>query len=127
MKNARSNGFILTLVLLCLGLMSVILMVLTTGTQTMLSQTDRMYVSAVESNLVSSGAAWAAVQLPQGALVASDQRTPLDVDALSERPCRLSVRLMDRSDTQATIDISTTCSKARWTLTRSHKYAIPAP
>ena len=109
-----------------LGLMAVILLALTTGTQTLLSQADRMYLSAVERNLIASGTAWAAAQLPAGQLTAADQGTPLDAGVLSERPCTLSVRLVNRTDNEAVVDVSTSCSKARWTLTHSHSYAISA-
>jgi hypothetical protein len=125
MKTIRPNGFVLTLVIVALGLMTVILLVLTTGTQTMLSQTDRMYVSAVENDLIASGTAWAAAQLSAGRLTASDQGTPLDAGVLSERPCQLTVRLINRADNRAIVDISTSCSKARWTLTHSRSYTIP--
>jgi hypothetical protein len=126
MRTARSDGFILTLVILALGMMGVMLLVLTTGTQTMLSQTDRMYLSAVESNLISSGTAWASTRLPTEGLAASDQSTQLDAGALSDRPCSLSVRLANRTDSQATLQISTSCGKAKWTLTHSRMYEIPA-
>ena len=125
MRTARSNGFILTLVIVFLGLMAVVLLVLTDGTQTVLSQTDRMYLSAVESNLISSGAAWASAQLSADRLTPSNQGTELDARSLSDRPCSLSVRLTNRIDKQADIHISTSCSKARWTLARSRTYAIP--
>jgi hypothetical protein len=125
MRTARSNGFILTLVILFLGVMAVVLLVLTDGTQTMLSQTDRMYLSAVENNLVSSGAAWASTQLSADRLAASNQATDLDAKLLSDRPCAVSVRLANRTDDQANVRISTSCSKARWTFTHSCTYAIP--
>ena len=125
MKTTGPNGFVLTLVIVALGLMTVILLALTTGTQTMLSQTDRMYVSAVENDLIASGTAWASTQVPAGRLTASDQGTSLDAGLLSERPCKLIVRLVNRDDNRAVVDVSTSCSKARWTLTHSRSYAIP--
>jgi hypothetical protein len=125
MRTARSSGFILTLVIVFLGLMAVVLLVLNEGTQIMLWQTDRMYLAAVESNLVSSGAAWAAAQIAASRSAPSDQGAELDAKFFSDRPCSLSVRLMSRTDDQANIRISTSCSKASWTSSHSRTYAIP--
>jgi hypothetical protein len=126
MNTARSKGFILTLVIVALGSMAVFMAVLTAGTEMMLMQTDRMYLSAIESDLISSGTAWASTRLSQGDLTGSSQDTRLDVNALSDRPCSLSARLANRTDSEATVDISTFCRKSRLTQTRTGKYAIPA-
>jgi autotransporter translocation and assembly factor TamB len=125
MRTARSSGFILTMVIVFLGLMAVVLLVLTEGTQIMLWQTDRMYLAAVQSNLISSGAAWTSVQLSAGNTALSDREIELDAKSFSNRPCAVSVRLMSRTDSEAQIHIATSCSKARWTLTRARNYAIP--
>ena len=125
-RNHQSSGFILTTVIVFLGIMGIVLLVLADGTNTMLSQTDRMYLKAVESNLISSGAAWASQQLSADRLAVSDQPTQLDAKPFSTLPCSLSVRLTNRTAGQADIRIATSCTKARWTLTHSRLYAIPA-
>jgi hypothetical protein len=126
MRMAKSSGFVLTLVIVCLGLMAVVLLVLSDGTQTMLWQTDRMYLAAVERNLVSSGAAWASAQLSAGHPVPSQLATDLDAKLLSDRPCSLSVGLVSQADAQADVRIAVSCSKARWTVAHSHTYEVPA-
>jgi hypothetical protein len=124
MRTARSNGFIMVSVIVVLGLMAVVMLVLAEGTQTMLWQTDRMYLAAVETNLVSSGAAWASVQLSANRLPASGQVTELDAKSFSDRPCQLSIRLLGQSGDQTNVQISTSCSKSRWTFEHSRTYAI---
>jgi hypothetical protein len=121
----KSNGFVMTSVIVFLGVMGVVLLVLAQATNTMVFQTDRMYLKAVEDNLISSGAAWAAQQLSSDRMAVSKQPTELDATSFSDRPASLSVQLVNLADHRADVRIATSCTKARWTLTQSHIYIIP--
>jgi hypothetical protein len=127
MKTTREEGFILTMVILFLGLMSIVLLFLNEGVQTTLSQADRMYLAAVEQNLAASGAAWAASQLSADHPIPADRALDLDSKAFGDHPCGLSVRLAKRSDSRSEVVVSTTCAKSRWEFSRSRTYAIPTP
>ena len=127
MKRRKRNGTVLTLVIFALGLVAAIMVLLTEGAKTMLYQADAAHLRAVQGNLVASGLAWARHNMIDSNHPAGADPAQLDVEPLSERSVELTVRLVERADRQATVHVTTSCTKARQTLRSAEDYTIQAP
>jgi len=127
MKRRKRNGTVLTLVIFALGLVAAIMVVLTEGAKTMLYQADAAYLRAVQGNLTASGLAWAQHNMIDSNQPAGTDHVQLDVEPLSERSVELTVRLVEREDSEATVNITTSCTKARQTLHSAKDYTIQSP
>ena len=125
MKTRNNKGFLLTFVIVGLALMGTIMFVLTAGANTMLFQADTAYLQAVQRNLTSSGLAWAQVHISRSA--AAGEPVPLNTEIFDAPNAALTVKITQVQADQATIHISTTCSKGRRTLRAAHDYVIDLP
>lgn len=128
MRKANKSGFVLSMVIVALGLLAVVMAVLTEGTNTMLFHADRAYLQAVERNLAASGLAWARRQSLQGQAAVSAEPVALDVASLHVRQGSLAVSFVQVGPAGAEVRIEASCVKGRRSLHDEHEYAIePAP
>jgi len=127
MKSRTKNGSVLGLVIVMLGLVSVALLVLTESSNTMLFQADRAYLGAVQRNLTASGLAWAQHHVADSNEPLGQEPLPLDVTSLSTRPATLAVGVVETGDRQASIHITSSCTKARQRLSAAQDYVISLP
>jgi hypothetical protein len=125
MKTRNNKGFLLTLVIVALALMGTIMFVLAAGANTMLFQADTSYLLVVQRNLTSSGLAWAQAHVSRGAAVG--EQVEFNTAAFDAPNAALTVKITQVQADQATIHISTTCSKGRHTLRAAHDYVIDLP
>lgn len=125
MKGARKEGFILTLVIVALGLLGVVMAVLTGGANTMLFHADRAYLQAVERNLKASGLAWARHRAAQTDAVASVEPAELDTSSLAVRQATLTVAFTKVGTGTVDVRIETTSAKGRHRLNASNDYVLP--
>ncbi|UCD50707.1 MAG: hypothetical protein JSW27_24695 [Phycisphaerales bacterium] len=124
MKTARQDGFVLTLVIVALGLMGVVMAVLAGAGNTMLFHADRAQVEAVERNLTASGLAWARHQALQPGATVTAQPVELDVRAFGIRQARLAVSFAQTDAGSVDVRIEASCSKGRQTARTQRQYAI---
>ncbi|MBN1508400.1 MAG: hypothetical protein JW955_16240 [Sedimentisphaerales bacterium] len=125
MKTRNNKGFLLTLAIVALALMGTIMLVLAAGANTMLFQADTAYLQAVQRNLTSSGLAWAQVHISPDA--AAGELVELNTEVFDAPNAVLTVKVAQAQADQATVRISTTCSKGRRTLNAAHDYIIDLP
>ena len=127
MKQTKKRGFVLTLVIVALGLMGVVMAVLTGGANTMLFQADRAYLEAVERNLTASGLAWARHRVVQGDVVPSTVPTELDVSRLKGRQAALAVSFTRIDSLSASVQLETNCVKGRHAFKASDEHTLDLP
>ena len=117
----KRKGFILIYALVMLCLLSVFLGVMTHGLQSLIYQTNRDELAAVERNLQLSGLAWASQHPGQ-------QAVALDTNDLSSRPATLNVSVTPGPSGVLEVRLQTSCTYATQSLksTRTERIA-PAP
>lgn len=124
MKTARQNGFVLTLVIVALGLMGVVMAVLAGASNTMLFHADRAQVEAVERNLAASGLAWARHQVLQPGATMAAQPMELDVRTFRIPQARLAVSIAQADAGSVDVRIEASCGKGRQTARTQRQYGI---
>jgi hypothetical protein len=124
MRNPKTEGFVLVLVIVALGLVGVVMLVLTEGANTMLFHADRAYLEAVERNLTASGLAWARQQAVQSDAAASAVSTELDVTRLKGPQAALTVSFTSVESAAATVQVGTRCAKGRHIFQTSDEHTL---
>ena len=124
MKNERKNGFVLVLVIVAMAIIGVTMLVLSTGANTMLFQSNTAYLQACQRNLVASGLAWAKQQIKSRSKENLDRTTKLDVTEMDIRGSTLAVFIRIPTDKEPEVQINASCSRARRTLRHDDKYRI---
>ena len=124
MKRVRKSGFILSLVIVALGLLGVVMAVLGQGTNTMLFHANRAYLRAVERNLTASGLAWTQYQVRQGQADVSAEPVRLDIGSLHIRQGTLAVSFVQVGPASVDVRVEATCAKGRRSVSDEHNYAI---
>ena len=128
MKAPKTDGFVLVLVIVALGLTAVVMAVLTAGANTMLFHADRAQCQAVQRNLRLSGLAWARHRLADPNIAAATDPVALETDALSPRDATLAVSFPEADTDPGQILINTACSKGRHALSATRTYPVsPKP
>ena len=124
MKKTRQNGFILILVIVSIALIGAVMFVLTDDSNTMLFQSDRAYLRAVQRNLIASGLAWARHSVKTQRTETFNKPVELDITNLNTRDSALSVTIDAAADRKPQVQIDASCTRARRTLTSQNKYQI---
>ena len=124
MKKKREKGFILILVIILIALIGIVMSFLTTMSNTMLFQSNKQYLQACERNLIASGKAWSKINIPKESGDSSDQMLELDVTEMNIRGSSLNVKLGIPAKAQPQVQIRTSCSRGRKTLTSDKTYTI---
>ena len=124
MKKTREKGFILILVVLLIELIAIIVYILTSQAQTILYQANSMHLQACERNLIASGKAWTKINLPKDSGDISGKMIELDVTEMNIRRSSLNVKLSIPAETGPQVQIRTSCSRGRKTLTSDQTYTI---
>ena len=124
MKKNREKGFILILVILLIQMIGIIVYILTSEAQTILYQANSTHLQACERNLIASGQAWAKINIPKDSGDISGKTIELDVTEMNIRGSSLAVNLSIPAETQPQVQIKTSCSRGRKTLTSDQTYTI---
>lgn len=125
MRKRNSQGFLLTFAIVGLALMGTIMFVLAGGANAMLFHADTAYLQAVQRNLISSGLAWAQVHISHD--TAAGEPVELNTESFDTPNAALTVRITQVQANQATVRISTACSKGRRTLRTARDYIVDVP
>jgi uncharacterized membrane protein (Fun14 family) len=120
----RQNGFVMVFVIVILALVGIYMIVLTSDANTFLFQADHAYLEACEQNLTASGLAWAKKNIdntkpPTGAF-------DLNAAAMNIRGAVISINVFPGKNGASQVQVSTSCSRARQTLTSARKFTIEA-
>jgi hypothetical protein len=120
----RQNGFVMVFVIVILALIGMYMIVLTNDANTFLFQADRAYLEACEQNLTASGLAWAKKNIDN--TKTSTGAFELDAAAMNIRGAVISVNVSPGKKGASQVRVSTSCSRARQTLTSARKFTIKA-
>ena len=120
----RAGGFVLILAVMTMAMVAIAALVLAETSATMLFQTDRVYLEAVQRNLAASGLAWSR-RNTQSLSAELGKVVELDTGDMRLRDSSLSIQADNLSDGVVDIRVTTSCKKGRQTLSRSDKYTIP--
>jgi len=124
MKKIRQNGFVLLLVIIAIAMVGTATYVLADGSNTMLFQSDTVYLQACERNLTASGLAWAKQNIKNRNQGSFNKMIELDTANLGIRDSSLNVFISISQDKQAEVRINTSCSRASRTFKRNNRYII---
>ena len=97
---------------------------LTAASNTMLYQSNTAYLQACERNLIASGLAWSKINLQKESGETSGEMVELDVTEMNIRGSSLNVKLSVPAENRPQIQIRTSCSRGRKTLTSDKTYSI---
>lgn len=120
----RQNGFIMVFVIVILTLIGMYMIVLTGDANTLLFQADIAYLEACEQNLTASSLAWAEKNIDN--TMAPTGAFELDAAAMNIRGAVISINVSPEKNGASQVQISTSCSRARQTLTSVRKFTIEA-
>ena len=124
MKHRQQNGFVLLLVVVAIALIGAEMFVLTSSSNQILFQSDTAYLQAIERNLVTSGLAWARRNMNNEGIETFNRPIELDVASMNIYGATLSVHIDTAKDEEAEVQIETSSSRDRRTLSRNYRYRI---
>ena len=132
-----SSGFVLVYVILLVCMVGLFMTVLTGGTTSMIRQTNKAQVKAIERDLQLSGLAWAARhrskrgETPEASgqaaanPIVTGQTVQLDAMALSTRPAQLNIVISGVAEGRpASVQISTNCTYGTQTVDQTTTYVL---
>ena len=124
MNKQRKNGFVLVLVITAMAIIGLEMHVLSSGSNTMLFQSDRAYLEACKRNLIASGLGWAKHNIQNNSKENIEKSVELNIDKLNIKESSLivTIRIPTKEEMQAQINVS--CSRKRRTLRSDEKYQI---
>lgn len=123
-ETRKHGGFVLTLVIVALGLMGVVMAVLAGAGNSMLFHADRAQVQAVERDLLASGLAWARHQVQRPEDATMSEAVELDVRAFHIPQAHLAVSLIPADAAPVSVRVDATCMKGRQTGRAQRRYDL---
>ncbi len=124
MKRRKRNGFVLVLVITAIAVIAVEMFALAGIANTMQFQSHSAYLQACERNLLASGLMWAKQNVQNGSREVFDKTIQLDVGRMNIRGSALDVTITVSPDNEAEVQINSSCTRGRQTLTGGNKYKI---
>ena len=124
MKNTRQKGFALVLVIIAMAIIGLEMLVLSSGSNTMLFQSDRAYLEACKRNLITSGQAWAKQNIRNNRPETFGKSVELNVDKLNIKESSLIVSITVPSGKEPQAQINVSCSRSKHTFKSDKKYQI---
>lgn len=124
MKRLRNRGFVLLFVIVAIALVGVIMIVLTTGSDTMMFQSDMAYLRAIERNLTASGLAWARLNVLDKSPETFNRTVSLDLANVGIRGSSLTIAIGAATDKQVEVRINTSCARGRRTRDHAEEYMV---
>jgi hypothetical protein len=116
-KNSNTNtkdnkGTVLVLVISIMGFMGVVMLFLSSASNTMNFQTNKVYLEACERNLTSSGLSWAKANIKNETITDFNDTIPLDVNDMNILRSSLELKI-NQNNEQNEVQIKTSCGQAR--------------
>jgi hypothetical protein len=124
MRKTRQNGFVLILVIVAIAVIGVQMSVLADIANTMQFQSNTAYLTACERNLLASGLVWARENAGNNSGEFFDKTVQLDASKMNIRGSALNITIHRTSDSQAEVQVDTSCSRGRQTQKSTGKYEI---
>ncbi|MHC4328853.1 MAG: type II secretion system protein [Planctomycetota bacterium] len=124
MKRRKRNGFVLVLVITAIAIIAVEMFALAGIANTMQFQSHSAYLQACERNLLASGLTWAKQNIQNESRETFDKTIQLDVSRMNIRGSALDVTITVSPDDGAEVQINSSCTRGRQTLTGGNKYRI---
>lgn len=112
------------LVIAVIAVIGMVMYLLANDSNIMLFQSNAAYLRAVERNLTASGLAWAKKNIKNQNNEAFEKSIELDVADMNIRESSLTVFIYAPTDKEPEVQINTSCSRSRRTLTNNNKYRI---
>lgn len=124
MKKRKRKGFILVAVIGVLAAVGIGMYVLIGGSNALLFQSNSVYLEACEANLTASGLAWAKKNIKAGNEEIFDKSIELDVSDMKIGRGSLNVNVSRPVNKRPEVQIHSSCSRGRQTLSRRDNYKI---
>ncbi len=129
MKHSNKNinnikGTVLILVISIIGFMGVVMLFLSTASNTMNFQTNKVYLQACERNLISSGLNWAKTNLKNETITDFNDTIILDVNDMNILRSSLEIKVNPSSDDQNEVRIRTSCGRAKLNIKTSETFKL---
>ena len=125
MKKPRQKGFALVLVITAMAVIGLEMYVLTGGSNIMLFQSDTAYLEACKRNLITSGLAWAKLNVRNNNKETFEKTVELDVSKMNIHDASLIVTIRGLpTDEEPQAQINVSCSRSRRTFKADDKYNI---
>ena len=120
-KRKSRAGFVLVFVAFLIAVVGLEMFVLTSGSNTILQQSDRALLQAVEENLIASGLEWAKVNIGRGG-ISTGQEVSLAVPEAGGREAELKIVVESKGEHTARVRVETVCGAAKLKLVHSKAY-----
>ncbi len=124
MKGLKRNGFVMVLVITAMAVIAVEMFALAGIANTMQFQSHSAYLQACERNLLASGLAWAEQNIQNESGDILDKTVELDVSRMNIRAAALDVTTETPAGGQAQVQVNSSCTRGRQTLTGEGRYRI---
>ncbi|MHC4067964.1 MAG: hypothetical protein ACYS18_00405 [Planctomycetota bacterium] len=124
MKKRRQNGFMLLAIIGVLAAVGIGMYVLIGGSNALLFQSNRAYLQACEANLTASGLVWAEKNIKAGDEEIFDKSIELDISDMKIGRGSLNVNVSRPANKSPEVQIHSSCSRGRQTLSRRDNYKI---
>ncbi len=125
MAGARRNGFALVIAIMAMLMVGFAIFILTACSNTLMDQSDAIYLRAFERNLTASGLAWAERNAQRAGVLG--KTIELDVAGLYVGSPELTVAVGTGEDDTLQIEVSTSASHKRRTIRQNRKYTLELP
>ncbi len=118
MKNSKTNtkdnkGTVLVLVISIMGFMGVAMLTLSSASNMLNFQTNKVYLEACERNLTSSGLSWAKTHIKNETITDFNDTISLDVNDMKILRSSLELKISNQNNEQKEVQIKTSCGQAR--------------
>lgn len=124
MKKTRQNGFVLMLVIAAMAVIGAEIFFLSRDSNTVLFQTNEVYLEACEQNLIASGLVWAKQNAGNGNAEFFNKKIELNTGDLDVKNATLSITMGAPVNKEAKVQINTSCQRGRRILRHSGEYRI---
>lgn len=124
MKTRKPNGFIIILLVMVIALITVVLVFLSTASNTMMFQANDVYLQACERNIISSGLNWAKTSIQKDNSQIFNNMIELDITEMDILNSSLDIKISGPTEEQYQVQIQTSCGRARLNLISEETYII---
>ena len=123
-RQEKNAGFTLVIIIVMLALVTVEMLALTGGSNTILFQADNAYLEAVEQNMIASGLAWAKNNIKNNVMENFNKTVELDIDHINLDRATLRVIIEKPENKTTQVQINTSCTRSRQTLKHKKKNQV---
>jgi hypothetical protein len=124
MTNINRKGFVLLVVIMTLAMLGTQTFILTSGSNTMLFESNNAYLEASRRNLTASALAWAKKSLKNQNSQFFNKETKLNLDDIELESSSLSVIIEKVEDKNAQVQVNVSVSRGRQTINHRKKYRL---